>query len=565
MYSTIKKWTKENKEGVFLVCAIIVFFFIYSHFYFSTASLAGPSSLKFNSPDETSNYFFAKLYAEKGVLRIFEPLNFIAQNKIHPRSAAAVNGYLAPGGFLGIILIYGWLAKIFGTKIILYLTPIFAGLAVFCFYEIIKKIFDRKIAFWSALLLLIHPAFWYFSSRGLFPNILFVSFLVIGFYFLICRSGITRIATRINAESEKGIAEIKRGNYVSYILAGLFFGLALSVRLSEAIWVGIVLLILFAVYRKKMRWEQVALFLIFAIFTFLPTFVYNQIFYGSPFITAYDLSDKSVTTAGGAGVSWLTSFERYILPFGFNIKNIFKNFSNYFAGMFWWLAIPAAFGMTVFVKRFIEGKLNKKVQVYLFLCFFVSLFLFIYYGSWLFYDNPADQASIGTSYVRYWLPIYILSLPFIIFVLIKFVDWFRGWQRKLIVGSLCIIYFFLSFNLIFFDKNEGLVKVKENVGEYTRVAREVSRIVESDAVIIVDRADKIFFPEYKVIWPLRDDRTYALIPKLVEAVPLYYYGVTLPQKDIDYLYAKKIDPNKIEIVKIGDFGAESLYKFNGVK
>jgi 4-amino-4-deoxy-L-arabinose transferase-like glycosyltransferase len=545
MYFIIKKWTKENKKGIFLVCAIIVFFFVYSHFYFSTASLSSSSFPKFNSPDETSNYFFTKLYAENGVVRIFEPLNLIVGNRIYPRSVVAANGYLAPGGFLGIILIYGWLAKIFGTKIILYLTPIFAGLAVFYFYEIIKKIFDKKIAFWSALLLLVHPAFWYFSSRGLFPNILFASLLIIGFYFL------------LKPEIERN----KKWNYVEFILAGLFFGLALTVRFSEAIWVGGALLILFLIYRKNLKWRQIVLFLFFTFLTFLPILIYNQIFYGSPFITAYNLSDGGVTIAGGgAGSSWLIPFKQYILPFGFNLKNIFKNFSNYFAGMFWWLAIPAAFGVSVFIKRFINGKLNKKVQVYLFLYFFISLFLFIYYGSWLFSDKPNVQPSIGISYVRYWLPIYILSLPFIIFALIKFVNWFHGWQKKIIVGSLCIIYFFLSFSLVFFDKNEGLVKVKANVEEYTRIAQEVGQTVESDAVIIVDQADKIFFPEYKVIQPLRDERTYKLIPDLAEIVPLYYYGVTLPQKDIDYLYAKKLDPQKVEIIKIKDFGIESLYK-----
>jgi len=451
-----------------------------------------------------------------------------------------------PGGFLGIILVYGLLAKIFGLKIIFLLTPIFASIAVFCFYKIIEKIFDKRIAFWSALLLLIHPAFWYFSSRGLFPNVLFVSLLIIGFYFLICRSGLTQIKTQ---------------NYAEFILAGLFFGLAMTVRLSEIIWVGSALFLLFLIYRKKLKWEQVALFLLFAVLTFSPILSYNQIFYGSPFITAYNLSDgNTLESIHDRGAGWLIYFSRYIFPFGLHFKNILKNFSNYFVGMFWWLAVPLAVGVSVFLKRWIYGKLDKRKKIYLLLYCFIALLLFCYYGSWLFYDNSTQEVSIGTSYVRYWLPAYILSLPIIISVFISFVNLFRGYTKKLLSFSLCLIIFFLSVRLTFFDKNDGLAKVKKNINEYTNILNEVKQKIEPESIIIVDTADKIFFPEYKVIWPLRDEKTYTLIPKLAEVVPLYYYGVTLPQKDIDYLYAKKIDPQKVEIVKINDFGVETLYR-----
>jgi MFS family permease len=546
MYSNIKSWLKENKEITFLIVAVVVAFLIYSSFYLSLPP-------KFNSPDETANYFFAKLYADNGILRVLEPLNFVSEGRAHPRSTAAVGGYIVPGGFLGIILLYGWLAKIFGLKIIFILTPLFACLAVFCFYEIIKKIFNSRIALWSSLLLLVHPAFWYYSARGLFPNVLFVSLLIFGFYFLICQEKL--IAIGENAYLRKW------GGYINYILAGLFFGLALTVRLSEIIWIGGALFLLFIVYKNKVNWRQVALFLIFAVLTFSPIFSYNQIFYESPFLTAYNLSDEQTGgSVGGNGVGWLLSFGRYVFPFGLHFKNILKNFSSYFTGMFWWLAIPLTIGVSWQIKKFIDRKLDKKIQIYLFLCFFVSLFLFIYYGSWLFYDNPAKEVSIGTSYTRYWLPIYILSLPLVAFSLIKFVDWFSGKQKRAMAAVLCLIIFLLSFKLTYFDKNDGLSVVARNVKEYAAIAKEVHQIVESDAVIIVDRADKIFFPEYRIIWPLRDPVVYDLIPDLAKLVPLYYYGVTLPQKDINYLYAKKLDPKEVEIVKIRDFGAETLYR-----
>jgi len=564
MYSIIKNWPKEKREFFILIFLAVIFFFVYFSFYFSTAPEADLSSpLKFNSPDETSNYFFIKQYAEKGILRVFEPLNFAAENKIQPRSMAVVNGYLVPGGFLGIILIFGWLAKIFGIKIIFYLTPLFAVLAVLCFYQIIKRIFDSRIAFWSALLLFFHPAFWYFSARGLFPNVLFISLLIIGFYFLIYRIPLNSFLKKRGKSPPRSSpgGEGGGGIYINYILAGLFFGLAMTVRLSEIIWVAGAVLLLFLIYRKNLKWQQVVLFLIFIFLTFSPIFAYNQIFYGSPFLTAYNLGDENIRSVENQSVGWLVSFSRYVFPFGFYPRNVFKNFSDYFVGMFWWLAVPLAVGVSVFIKKLIDGKLDKKIQTYLFLYFFISLFLFVYYGSWLFYDNPAREVSVGTSYVRYWLPIYILSLPFIIITLTKFIDWSRGGKKKLLIISLCLIYFLFSFKLIFLDRNDGLSVVKAHVREYNLIFQEVNRLIEPEAVIIVDRADKIFFPEHRVIWPSRDDKTYKLIPQLVKILPLYYYGLPLPKKEIDYFYAEKLNP-EIKIIKIRDFGSESLYKFS---
>jgi MFS family permease len=552
MYSTIKKWVRENRETAILIGAIIVAFFVYSSFYSSF------SSLKFNSPDETANYFFAKMYAQDGVLRVFEPLNFIAENRIQPRSMAVVNGYLVPGSFLGLILVYGWLAKIFGLKLLLCLTPVFAGFAVFCFYEIIKKIFSSQIAFWSALLLLIHPSFWYYSARGLFPNVLFVSFLIFSFYFMVRAGSSLPLASKIPEKS-------KSKNYMDFILAGLFFGLAMTVRLSEIIWVGAVIFALFFVYRKKLQWDQVGIFIIFAIITFSPIFAYNQIFYGNSLMTAYNLNDGGAAGGSGQGVGWLVSFARYVFPFGLHFKNILKNFSNYFVGMFWWLAIPLAVSFSIFIRDFIGGKLEKKIKLYFIFYGAVSLFLFVYYGSWLIYDNPAKEVSVGTSYVRYWLPIYILSLPLVSWGLIKFVGFWRGWQKKIVAVMLGLSFFSLSAGLVFFDKNDGLVMAGANMREYSRIAEAVNRTIEPDAIIVVDRADKIFFPEHQVIQPLRDDQIYKLIPKLSGKMPLYYYGVTLPEKDIEYLYARKFNPKEIEIRKIGDFGVESLYKFVPLK
>lgn len=542
MYSIIK-WIKGNRAEAALLFAVFIFFFIYSWFYLGTAA----ETAKFNSPDEAANYFFIKNYVAEGTLKVFEPLNLATGGLVHPRSITTMGGHLVPGSFLGLILIYGCLAKIFTLGIIWWLTPFFAAAAVFFFYGIIKNIFDRRIALWSAFLLLVHPAFWYYASRGFFPNILFVSLLLAGFYFLVCRSKLTRNKTR---------------NYAKFGLSGLFFSLAMAVRLSEIIWVGAILFFLFLIYRKNLKWPEIIIFLVSAGLAFVPVIFYNQTIYGEPLTTAYNLGEGS---SADGGATWFISATKFIFPFGIQIKNVFLNFSTYFVGMFWWIALPAAFGAAVFIKRLIAEKLDKKIIIYLSLGGFISLFLFLYYGSWVFYDNPAKEASVGTSYVRYWLPIYILSLPLVAFTLAKLVDFIRPLRQKLFAAVLCLIFILFGINLTFFDKNDGLAYIYKNVHDYTAIAEEVNAIIPSDAVIIVDRADKIFFPEYRVITPLREKSTYAAIPELAKTLPLYYYGLPLVEKEMDYLYDGRIDREEIEIVEIKNFGAETLYKLNYLK
>ena len=128
-----KSFWSKNKFLVGLVFAGIVFFVFCLLFY----SFSGE---KFNSPDETSNYFFINLFQETGQLKFFESLNFIAENQIHPRSTTVIDGYVVPGGFLGTILIFGLFAKIFGIKIFFLVTPLFLLFSLFCFYKIVESL-----------------------------------------------------------------------------------------------------------------------------------------------------------------------------------------------------------------------------------------------------------------------------------------------------------------------------------------------------------------------------------------------------------------------------------------
>ena len=108
--------------------------------------------LKFFSPDENANYIFTELYKESGNLSFFEGYNLISGDIIKPRSYFSSLGVIKPVSFLGMIIIYGNLGKLFGSGIIPFLTPIFATVALLFYYLSVKLLFGSKKAFISFLL-----------------------------------------------------------------------------------------------------------------------------------------------------------------------------------------------------------------------------------------------------------------------------------------------------------------------------------------------------------------------------------------------------------------------------
>ena len=229
-----------RKNQYFLILATIgvIFFLLYSILPFAQLDwhFNHPSinfDFKFNTPDESLNYYFSSQFARTNQLQYFEPLNNFMHRVIFPRWALVIDGRVTPGNFVGIDLIYGTLAKIFSVWSIPFLTPLFAVVGVLFFYLFIKEFFKEKVAFISALLMFVFPGWWYYASRTLFHNILFLSLLIIGLYFLI---------RLINSSRKKLLYSI---------LFGLFLGLSLIVRTSEIVWVTLVILIICIFNLKK--------------------------------------------------------------------------------------------------------------------------------------------------------------------------------------------------------------------------------------------------------------------------------------------------------------------------
>lgn len=507
---------KEKNYLIIIIFLAIVFFFVYSSLYWSLRpSAVGNDMWIFNTPDETANHFFIEKIAEDTSLKQFEPLNNISGelNLVHPRITTVVDNNIVPGSFLGFILIEGFLAKVFGIGSIPFIIPFFSILAIICFYLIIKKIFKPEIAFWSAVLLMIMPAFWYYNSRSLFNNILFIDFLIIGFYFL------------LKFTSQKKI--------LSLIASGLLIGLALTIRTSDSLWVGGLVLLVFIFYRQKFKWWQWPTVAVLIFIPFIPILLYQNYLYGSPFTIGYAPSGSSKLLGDNL---FLGLLKQFVMPFGFKIKSIFYNFYHYFVKMFWWYFWPAFGGGMVLLINSFRKKVNKKEKNYFLAFIVISLLIVIYYGSWFFFNNLMAQPLIGSSQVRYLMPIYIMSIP----ILVYFVKWFlslflRNKISKVVIAIILLIWTgFLSFDAVLGSSPESLSLVKNTVKTYHLINQQVRQITEDNSVIISSYSDKLFFPKRKVIFYWEEPRFLENIELIKKEAPIYFYSVN-PDYEINYI------------------------------
>lgn len=538
--------------------------------------------LKFFSPDENANYIFTELYKETGNLSFFEKYNLISEDIIKPRSYFSYLGVIKPVSFLGMIIIYGNLAKIFGSGLIPFLTPIFASLALFFYYLLIKLLFGSKNAFISFLLFFSFPVLIYYSTRSMFHNVLFLSFFIIALYFLVLLQKKKIPVLKLN--KNKYYREIFLKDFVYAILCGLFFGSAIGVRSSELIWLLPAGLLFFIFNIKKFNWSRIIMILSGFFLALLPVLYYNQLLYGSPLFGGYREMNTSIETisqaSGGLFKSFFSgNFEevRVLIKsifntffyFGFHPKQSLIMFFRYCAQMFWYIFIPAIIGFFYFI--FFDQKKLKKVWTYGVSWFLLSFILIIYYGSWKFVDNPDPRSfTIGNSYTRYWLPIYIGLFPLVsVFILEakKIFEFIKKDKIKKIAGNFLTVLLlsfiiFLSFRFVYAGSEEGLKHYFLKSHEAQTEVRKILDLTEANAVIITEYHDKFLFPERKVIvGRFDDDNMNKNYYSLAKYLPVYYYNFTLPEKDIDYLNNRRlINFNlKIELIKNID-NTFSLYQ-----
>lgn len=560
-------------------------------FFIATASFNYLSQerdyVKWTSPDETANYFFAKNFALTHELAVFDRANLRGDNMVIPRSVRSDNGFMKPVSFLGISLIYGSIAAVTDIAVIPFLTPLFAAIGIILFYSITRRLFTERIGLWSAFLLASFPVYIYYTVRSMFHNVLFMVLLLAGLYLFLLALGEKKEKIRTAFLSWK--LGRQWWEFLAALSSGAFIGLAIITRTSEILWLLPSLLVIWIFYARRFGIAKTVLFAAGLAAPLVWAAYYNQILYGSFWYGGYNEMNRSLDeiakTSGqifkfGWGMDSLIYYRDYFLAifknifyFGFNPGQSKSMFINYVLKMFPYLSYAGLAGMLLLIFQNCR-RFKKKYLVYILVWLFFSAFLVVYYGSWRFNDNPdLTRATIGNSYTRYWLPLYMGLMPLAALALVRvsralllMSSKSSARIRRLIATGLqsAAILAFASMSIIFvlYGSEEGLAYLYYNNREEKLNTRRVWALTDKEGIIITRYYDKFFWPERRVIMGvLPDDGILQAAIKLVRYYPIYYYNFYLKPADVEYLNRNKFVPYGLSMAEIKKVNAKfGLYE-----
>ncbi|MFH2063378.1 MAG: hypothetical protein ABIJ46_04495 [bacterium] len=550
----------ESRRKFLLVSAglvlAVIFFFAYS---FLPRSVPGI----YNSPDESANAVFSVQFAADGRLYRVDELNLRSglEGLVHPRSVLVSDGFQVPGSFIGLPVIYGLVARAVGVVRLPFLTPALALLGVLAWGWLLSRLFGRRVGVLGGLLLLVNPAWWYWSARTMMPNVAFVSLLLVAMAFVF-GAPLANLARKSRGEEGESVL------HADGVLAGLFLGLALAVRPVEAYWLAAAAAVIVVIRRRSLPWARIGVAAVFCLLTLLPFLVLSHSLYGSWFATGYGGLSSAVpeTAHGGLGARLIGPLRPWLFPLGFAPRTALSSFWTYGLKFFWWWTVPTLLSVAflLYGRRHARSRSSERHRTageFAAVAATVTAWLLVFYGSWSVQDNPDPNAvSIGSSYLRYWLPMFVASTVPLALAADRLLAARPSRLRTVAVCVSLLVLASVSAAAVYGSRQEGLVAVRSSLTGYSSDMRTVLSLTGSDAVIVADRADKFLYPYRSVIYPLRSESTYAALSVAATARPLFYYGLTLPPVDLDWLRSVRLVPQGLDIEPVHGIGENTLYR-----
>ena len=494
-----------------LLALSVVFFLIYwlpsSPFAFSD------SHLILNQPDEGLFYDIARQVSLGTAPGREELFTTASLSQVHPRSATVVHGRIVPIAFPAAMILFGLLARldviIVGTWLVNIslsaITPLLAALCPLVLYYLVRKVSGQsRLAFHSALFLFILPPFWYYASRPFQPHILFIFLLL---------SAAAIYTSALNQHHYRRLWQL----YVAFTMVGF----ALIVRPVELMWVVLLGLLILWFTRKQLHRQDMMILIPAAITTLIIYAAVQLSVYGNIFGSGY-VKPAADGTAGllSSGPQGIHLLQALVAPFGVLPIAIAKTAYHYLLRLFslWSLAAMAASLAVIWAKAD-----DHRVRKYFLGYGLVAALLLIYYGTWQFTDNLAGQVSIGSSQVRYFLPIYVAAAPLLGMCSLWLFRQRRPGQlvATFVIGALA----FSSYSAVF-TSFEGINHIRNVKEQYAEYQARIYAHVPAEAVIITRYGDKYLYPERKVIAGLDDADMRAGTAALLEAgTELYLYDL----------------------------------------
>ncbi len=510
-------------------------------------------SIFFDSPDETANYFWAVRIAKGESLWYREPLEVAGNSLLKPRSMNVIGMKVVPGSFLGLPLLYGYIATLLGVKAIPYLTPLFASLAVIAFGFLMRKLFDPVMGLSSAAMLAVLPPWWYYASRGMYHNVLFLSLVIIGVSLLVCVC--FWIPHQVRDDNKVRIYARKVMKIITYGVAGLSIGFSLVVRSSELIWVAFLTVFCFISGWRRVSVLGLLLFISCGIFALVPLFSMNIELYGAPISIGY----RGVQGMElGEFVSKLPEAQfrnLFFAPFGVSLVQIHLTVVRFIVNYFWWWFWPVVAGALAIAGKMFMKREKREMKIwgaYFLAAAAVIVLLALYYGSWAFSDRiDKESVSLNTSFFRYWLPIYILGIPSIAaFIAIMARCIKITWLRTAVMCIAVAVFAYLSLMKVLNGTDESLWAVQARVKAAPLELSAVQKVVPKDAVVVTfPQADKVLFPSFtRLITALVTVEDYEALGRLAEKVPVYYYTYA-PPEFVEFVVAPLFRAHRLEIIE----------------
>ena len=560
MFPQLKNLVKQHKKQVYTVVISTVMFMAYMIMPVMTPQT-------YISPDETANAYFATQYAVEGKLWYIEPLNLDAFDRLHPRATESHGALVAPSGFWGISVLYGLVGVLLGVSAMHLLTALIAVIASLLFRATVSKLFDERIGWVSWLILLVHPAWWYYASRGWHHNILFVSLLIAGVYALIVRP------FTHNVSHDPTV-----GQMLDRVATVGFFGLAVFIRPIALLWLVPTLLIAMRISGRRTQKIIKTIFVTMVCVVASVFLIRTQAFTSLSHLTpASAIETKSV------------SMIAQVFPDGFNIKTIARSIGLYYLLAMWWLSIPLAVALYVQLKggRITLPKIFEKKQdtfgdrrdlaspfafgrrthtpketrgsshtEYLMIYGAISVILLLWYGSWRIIDNPdPTYISLANSYTRYWLPSFIMSIPLIAYGIDVIAKKTKDKHTHMII---MLFVAGLSAHTVFAGR-DGIINNIRQLRANEIISQEIQAIVPEDAIIITNRHDKLFFPHRSILFPTHDAGTFETMRALKDTHAMYVYGLTFTSEERAE-YDTILRQLQLRLAAIREFGNEQLYQ-----
>jgi len=472
------------------------------------------------SPDEAANAFSARVFRTDLAMRVDMPI-LTDLPWLHPRSFVSQGPEMVPVGFLGLPMILGTLSLIFGDLIFLLFTPFLVASVVYPLSRITEG-WKRPSRLLMIAAWLTFPTVVLYADRGLFPNLNVVCLTIWSLYLIWRRRSAWRC-----------------------VASGALLGLAIAIRPIEAFWI---LPWVWLAWRERKDPQELSVERTWITLTSLGVFVVAFVHffvayrtYGDPFAIGYWLHDAAVSSGGpdaSAASRW---------PFGFHPMHVWFNVKNYFGVYLWpWMVIAVLSVIVSWKRRSVRRMILVGIWTVISLC--------LIYGQAVYQDHVGlNVTSTGNSFLRYLLPI----APLIVLAIGSGAEWVLRCMKpvpaRTLLATVGVLLSVFGIWTAFAKDDEGLLATAKELQGYAALRASMDASIPKTAIILSDRSDKIFFPDYLSASPLPPLSEVMHLLSVTDA-PVYLYARTLDEQT-----KAQLDAAGIKAVQFIAGPRESLY------